>query len=149
MHNMAIKPLSIDEKYWDNLTIQDSDLEIIYNHLLEIETPQDSQELISVLIDERIKQEKKALESDKLAGSTIYLPKNHYQVGQQLVFPVLNWEKGKVTSTRAGHNPDLEPFEVIEVVLASGEKHFFAAGIADHDLKPTGLDQLERPESRP
>ncbi len=46
----------------------------------------------------------------------------------------MNWEKGKVTGTRAGHNPDLEPFEVIEVVLASGEKHFFAAGIAEHVL---------------
>jgi hypothetical protein len=134
MQNMAIKPLSIDEKYWDNLAIQDSDLEIIYNHLLEIETPQDSHELINELINERIKQEKKALESDKLAGSAIYLPKNHYQVGQQLVFPIFNWEKGNVTGTREGHNPELEPFEVIEVVLASGDKHYFAAGIAEHVL---------------
>ena len=131
---MAIKPLSIDEKYWDNLTIHDSDLEIIYNHLLEIETPQESQELIAVLIDERIKQEKKALESDKLAGSTIYLPKNHYQVGQQLVFPILDWQKGQVTSIREGHNPELEPFDVITIVLDSGEKHNFAAGIANHIL---------------
>jgi hypothetical protein len=145
MHNMAIKPLSIDEKYWDNLTIQESDLEIIYNHLLEIETPQDSQELISVLIDERIKQEKKALESDKLAGSIIYLPKNHYQAGQQLVFPILNWEKGNVTNSREGHNPDLGPFEVIEVVLASGEKHFFAAGVAEHVLNQPVTINLSDP----
>ena len=79
---MAIKPLSNDEKYWDNLTIKDSDLEIVYNHLLEIETPLDSQELIAILIGERIKREKNALESDKLAGSPIYIPKNRYQVGQ-------------------------------------------------------------------
>ena len=134
MQNMAIKPLSIDEKYWDNLTIQDSDLEIIYNHLLEIETPQESQELIAVLIDERIKQEKKALESDKLAGSTIYIPKNHYQIGQHLIFPALNWQKGDVTGIRKGHNPELEPFDVIEVRLESGDKHYFAAGIANHIL---------------
>ena len=134
MQNLAIKPLSIDEKYWDNLTIQDSDLEIIYNHLLEVETPQDPQELIAVLIDERIKQEKKALESDKLAGNTIYLPKNHYQVGQHLIFPALNWQKGEVTSVRDGHNPELESFEVIETVLDSGEKRYFAAGILNHLL---------------
>ena len=134
MQNMAIKPLSIDAKYWDNLTIQDSDLEIIYNHLLEIETPQDSQELTAVLIDERIKQEKKVLENDKLAGSTIYLPKNHYQVDQHLVFPTLNWQKGKVTGIREGHNPELLPFDVIEVVLDSGDKYYFAAGIENHIL---------------
>ena len=131
---MVIKPLSIDEKYWDNLTIQDSDLEIIYSHLLEIETPQDSQELIAVLIDERIKQEKKALVSDKLAGNTIYLPKNHYQVGQHLVFPILDWQIGKVTAIREGHNPELESFDVVEIILDSGDKHYFAAGIVNHIL---------------
>jgi len=134
MQNMAIKPLSIDEKYWDNLTIQDSDLEIVYNHLLEIETPLDSQELIAILIGERIKREKNALESDKLAGSPIYIPKNRYQVGQNLVFPTLNWQKGKVNGIREGHNPELEPFDVIEILLDSGEKHYFAGGIPNHIL---------------
>jgi len=146
MQNMAFKPLSIDAKYWDNLTIQDSDLEIIYNHLLEIEIPQDSQELTAVLIDERIKQEKKTLENDKLAGSTIYLPKHRYQVDQHLIFPTLNWQKGKVAGIREGHNPELLPFDVIEVVLDSGDKHFFAAGIENHILNQPVSINLNDPK---
>jgi hypothetical protein len=46
----------------------------------------------------------------------------------------LNWQKGKVAGIREGRNPDLLPFDVIEVVLDSGDKHYFAAGIEDHNL---------------
>src|ERR1035437_7953369 len=104
---MGIMPLSIREDYWETFEIKETDLDFIYNRLLEIETPQTSQELVRSIVQERIRKEKQLLESQQMAGGTIYVPKNHYKVGQTLQLPSLNWEKGEVISVRPGKNPDL------------------------------------------
>jgi hypothetical protein len=58
----GIKPLTLAENYWDSLQIENEDLDFLYNHLLEIETPQTPHELIRALINFRIQREKKLLE---------------------------------------------------------------------------------------
>ena len=52
---MAIASLALPKTYWETFKIENSDLEFLYNHLLELETPQTPQELVRALIDERIK----------------------------------------------------------------------------------------------
>ena len=131
---MVISPLSLKKDYWTTFSIEDRDIEFLYNYLLEVEKPQTSQELVRALVDERIRREKEALEKQQLSGGTIYMPKDQYQVGQTLQFPALNWQSGKVVGVRAGQNPELPPFNVMQVEFDSGEKREFATGLENHVL---------------
>jgi hypothetical protein len=135
---------SLPEHYWEEVKIQESDLEFLYNHLLDLETPQTSLELTQALISERISLEKKNLQSQQKAAGDIYLPKENYKVGQNLVFPTLNWSKGKVNKVREGVNPDLPPFKVIEVTLETGESKSFASSFENHLLNnPVEFDDSD------
>jgi len=139
---MGIVSLSLRKDYWLDFIIQDSDLEFLYNHLLEVEQPQTTWELVQALVQQRILDEKAALEKQQSSGGSVYYPKDHYQKGQVLQFPVLNWQVGQVKGVRAGNNPELLPFEVIDVEMESGEKHLFASGIENHVLnQPISFDQ--------
>ena len=142
---MGIMPLSIREDYWETFEIKETDLDFIYNRLLDLETPQTPQELVRSIVEERIRKERLLLESQQLAGGTIYLPKNHYKVGQNLQIPSLNWEKAEVVNVRSGNNPDISPFEVIELVFENGDKHSFAAGVENHLLNQPMAVKLDDP----
>ncbi|HVP21872.1 MAG TPA: hypothetical protein VMS73_08425 [Anaerolineaceae bacterium] len=137
---MSIAPLSIRADYWDNFEIQSSDLEFLYNHLIELETPQTPSELLRALISERIKQEIEQLKSQQTSGGAVYLPKNHYQVGQKIAFPGLDWKNATVKKVRPGTNPELAPFEVMDVQFEDGEVKSYASGLEDHKLnKPVDV----------
>lgn len=137
---MSIATLSIRADYWENFQIQSSDLEFIYNRMIELEMPQTPIELLRALISERIKQEIEQLKSQQSAGGAMYLPKNHYQAGQKITFPSLEWKSAVVNSVRPGNNPELNPFEVIDVQFENNEKKSFAAGLEDHKLnKPVDV----------
>jgi hypothetical protein len=55
---MTKSTLSLRADYWDNFKFQKPDLELLFNHLIDVETPQTSQELLFALIHERIQLEK-------------------------------------------------------------------------------------------
>jgi hypothetical protein len=131
---MVIEPLSLKKDYWQDFEVTSKDLDFLYNFLLEIETPQTTEELTKALVVERIRIEKDALESKQQANGAVYYPKDHYQVGQTIQFPALNWQTGTVVNARPGQNPDLAPFGVIEVELSTGEKRQFAADLESHKL---------------
>jgi hypothetical protein len=143
---MGIAPIGLRSDYWLHFDIRDEDLEFIYNHLLEIETPLTSNELVRVLISARIQTEKLALQNQQTSAGSIYQPKEHYQVGQAVQFPGLDWKNGKVISTRPGINPDIPPFEVINVELETGETHSYAAGFEDHILNQPLSINLDDPQ---
>lgn len=131
---MVLATFSLQENYWDEFELHEADIEFIYNHLLEIETPLTPQELIAVLIEERIQLEIKAAEQQRLSGGEIYLPKEKYAEKQQLVFPALGWRQGVVVEKRSGWNPDFGDFEVIKVKFDDGDEKEFATGFEDHTL---------------
>ena len=131
---MVFAAFSLKENYWEEFELHQEDIEFIYNHLLEIETPLTPQELISVLVEERIQKEIKAVEQQRLDGGEIYAPKEKYDLEKQLVFPALNWRQGKVISKRPGWNPDYGDFEVIRVRFDDGDEKEFAAGFENHSL---------------
>jgi hypothetical protein len=146
---MFVAPFSLGDNYWEEFDLQEEDIEFLYTHLLDIETPLTPQELIEVLVDERIKRELRSIEEQRLAGGEIYLPKEVYTVEQKLVFPALGWRNGEVIARREGKNPDLGIFEVVRVRLDDGEEREFAAGLEDHALnQPPDFFDGEKPDTQ-
>ena len=126
--------LALREDYWETFNLTDDDREFIYNYLLEIETPLTSPELLSVLLTERIRQEKLALEQQRTMGGDMYIPANIYKDNQDLVFPGYSWQHARVIAVRPGKNPDLGDFQVIQVRFDNNETREFASNIPDHIL---------------
>jgi hypothetical protein len=131
---MVIEPLSIKKDYWKNFEVSEKDIEFLYNFLLEVETPRTPEELVYALVTERIRLEKAALDIQQQAKGSVYYPKDQYQLGDSIQFPALDWQIGKVVNIRRGQNPELAPFDVIEVEFTSGEKRQFASGVETHKL---------------
>lgn len=125
---------TIENNYWETFSLKEEDIEFLYNHLLELETPLTSQELVIALVEERIERQKQQIEKQRTSGGDLYQPKNSFSVDQNLIFPALDWEHGLVTAIRPGENPDLGDFQVIQVKFDSGLQREFASKIADHVL---------------
>ena len=142
---MVMSPLSIRSDYWESFNLNEKDLEFLYNLLLELETPQTTQELAFALINERIRIVIEDLSSQKNSESAIYLPKEHFKPGQTLSFPAMDWKKGKVLSVRPGQNPEYHTFEVIEVEFDQDGTKEFASGIEDHLLNNPVAVKLDDP----
>ena len=126
--------LSLRKDYWETFEITEKDIEFLNNHLFELETPMTSRELSRALITERIRIEKQTLQNQQHELGKIYFPKDHYQVGDTLLFPAFDWEKAKVVSIHPGKNPEVAAFEVLDVVMERGNHRQFAAGLANHNL---------------
>ena len=116
------------------LSFAKDDIEFLYNNLLETEEPQTTSELVDNLVSERIRIEKQLVETQRRSGGTLYMPKERYDINHALVFPALEWRKGKITGKRPGHNPDIGEFEVIEVAFEDGEIHEYASALENHTL---------------
>ncbi|MCC6148488.1 MAG: hypothetical protein IT308_13095 [Anaerolineaceae bacterium] len=136
---MIVTP-KINKDYWKNFHLEESDLEYLYNHLLEIESPQTPQELITALIGERIRLEKKRLQEQQSNSGKIYYPREEYAIGDLITFPFLGWENGKVAHLRPGKNPDSAPFSVMTMEMENGESKLFASGLENHALNKGNYD---------
>ena len=135
-------------QYWEeNFTVEDADLEHLYNILLEEETPLTSDELVLALIRRRVDREENAIRRQMFHGGPVYLPKETYTAGQELTFPQLHFAVGKVTAVRPGSNPELGRFEVITVDFGDGKQpREFAARLASHELNEIN-DRLDNGDS--
>jgi hypothetical protein len=131
---MPVASLSLREGYWEAFSPQDEDLNYLYNRLIELETPLTSQELTRLIVEERVRREVQALENRLPSEGKLFAPKDHYEVGDTLIFPALNWKKGKIIQKRQGNNPELPPFEVIEVEFEKDGKRQYASGVEEHVL---------------
>lgn len=143
---MGIAPFSLKPNYWEEFEILPEDLEYLYNHLLENELPLTTAELLKLLVNERIRKEKRNLSNQQASGGDIFMPKNHYQPGQALQFPALDWRRGTVKSVRAGSNPELSAFEVLEVEFENGEVRSFAGALENHILNQPVSVKLDDPQ---
>ena len=131
---MVLATLSVKDDYWDDFELQDDDIEFLYGHLLDTETPLTPQELITSLVEDRIQRELKQIEEKRLAGGNVYLPQEQYALEERVVFPALDWRQAEVIDSRDGHNPDSGDFSVIKVRFENGEEREFASGLEDHTL---------------
>jgi hypothetical protein len=131
---MVVAAVTMKENHWEDFALTDDDIEFIYSHLLEVETPLTPDELTAVLVEERIQKEIRNIEEQRRAGGEVYLPKETYDIEQKLVFPALGWAHGEVAEIRPGWNPNLGEFKVIKVKFADGEQREFASGLEAHKL---------------
>ena len=114
---MAGVPFILSPDYWQTFSLGKKDLEFLSTHLFENEIPLNETELIPILVEERIRAERADEVKQQKSDGRIYVPGERYKAGEKLVFPALNWKKGKVTRARPSVNPTLGEFEVIEVVF--------------------------------
>ena len=127
-------PLSIQEDYWEKFSVNEGDIEFIYNLLLESAVPLSSKEIAYKLINYRIQEEKEKLQKNRDNQGRIYLPKDLYEVGETIIFPMSAMQEGKVISIRDGFNPDYPDLKVIQVDFGSGKIKSFASRIENHSL---------------
>ncbi len=125
---------SLPAGYWSDLQITRQDVESLHNHLFEIETPLTARDLVPVFVAARVKLEQQSRAEARRAGGRIFLPKEKYGVGDQLIFPALDWKKGRVKITRAGTNPEIANFDVISVVMEDETELMFASSLVNHAL---------------
>lgn len=113
-------------EYWESdFTLKDGDFDQLYNHFLEVGSPQTTSEITRVIIAFRLAEERAEL-SRRLSGRIVYQPQAKYQVADALVFAALNYSYGEVVAERDGHNPELGEFKVITVEV-NGKRRQFAA----------------------
>jgi hypothetical protein len=122
--------------FWNEVGTTDADLEHLYGFLLERGTPATSRELTAHLIEWRVREEEKKLAELVARRAPHYQPKQSYQVGQTLLFTALGNREGEVKGIRAGDNPRLGAFKVIQVQFADEPKprEFAAEFTAPHPL---------------
>ncbi len=130
-------------EYWGSqFDLSDSDIEQIYNHLLEVEKPQTIEAITRVVMAHRVAAETQKIQR-RMQGSILYQPQNSYAVGDQLVFPEFQFAQGSVTAVRDGYNPEEGHFQVIAVDVANKTREFAAAYIHPHPLNLEGEDDIE------
>lgn len=129
-----VSDLLISTEYWTDVQINRQDIEFLHNYLFEHETPLTARELVSVFIEERIRAEQDDIQRRRESGGKTYFPKETFQVGDDVIFPALGWQHGKVSAVRPGVNPDIGTFDVLTVDLDGGTQRLFASNLPAHAL---------------
>ena len=126
-------------KYWQALTIHDSDLTSLDDLFLEKERPLSTDELTLATIQHRCEAED-ALIRRELAQGAVYQPQDTFAVADRLVFPALDFALGTVVGTRPGNGPEYGDFTVIQVEFQpDGPLREFASQLASpHPLNLEG-----------
>ena len=135
--------IAINENYWENFLITEEDLDYLNGYLLEIETPLSPEDLVIVLMAERIQRETRLAKKQRIADEKIYFPREIYNKGDKLTFPIQDWQSGRVIGVRGNNGLKDENFQVIAVELEGGAKRELAMGLENHALNdlPHDMDQ--------
>jgi hypothetical protein len=126
------------EKYWrTEFSLTDQDMEELGLLFLEVERPLTVQELARLLITNRCQREETQIRR-QLSQGAVYRPNGAFEVGENLVFPYLDFAVGTVVDQREGHNPEYGEFKVITVQFdghEQGKRRSFVAELqAPHKL---------------
>ncbi len=126
--------------FWrDEFALTDEDRAFIEELFLDEHRPLSLSELSRSLIGQYYAREE-SLVRRQLSRGRVYRPNVSFEVGEQLVFPHLDFALGTVVGEREGNNPEYGEFRVIAVELEDdGESREFAAGLAEpHKLSFAG-----------
>lgn len=130
--------------YWgEQFSLTDSDIEQLYNHLIEVEEPQTIEQLVMTLISNRVDEEIRSIRR-VAKGHVVYQPHNDYQIGDKLLFPAMEFMQGTVSAVREGFNPDEGSFNVIKVDVKDKSLEFASSYKAAHILNlGYGVDVID------
>ena len=138
-----IQPQTQTRDYWvSSFTLQEVDIEFLYNHLLEVEQPQEIGSLARAVMENRVSHEIQEVKR-RLAGRTVYQPRRRYEVGEQVIFPAMKFVAGEVTAVRPGYNPEYGSFDVVSVDIAGKTREFAASLTAEHTLNQNNGDLFD------
>ena len=129
-----------DIDYWiHEYAVDEVDHEFIYDLLAESNAPISTKELALAIIRRHSEQEEHFLRNE-LAKANIYDPRNAYEIGDVIYFPIFDFRKGQVTHIRPGNNPEHGEFDVITVAMEGEKKpRAFAARLqTPHKLNRDG-----------
>jgi hypothetical protein len=138
--------LNLPENYWNEIQVTPSDVENLHTTLFERETPLTTHDLAFAFIEARVRAEQANKESEKKSSAKKFLPKEKFNVGDDVVFPALGWKVGKVKNVRAGVNPSLLNFDVLVVEMDDQSERLFAAGLESHHLNEVPIATSETSE---
>lgn len=133
-------------KYWvEDFQLGQSDINHLYNVLLENETPLAADEMAFVLVVYRV-QNDTAEPAANVQPGAVYHPAMSYAVGDTMRLPALGDVRAQVVSKRAGENPDYGEFTVVEVELENGSHLELATEFGpDHILNAVEDEPEEEP----
>jgi hypothetical protein len=143
----------ISKRWTRDFAVSDEDVEFLINTLLEKETPMTTVELSLLLIEQRLEEERSALEA-KYKDTRVYVPSEAYEVGDRLIFTEMEMATATVQTVRSGNNESYGDFDVIGVTFDedehnNGKQREFAAKFAqEHRLNELAADNpLEQQEN--
>ncbi len=120
---------TLTPRYWtESLQVTDADIEHLFSVMLEGEKPLSSRDLARLFVERRVRLEEEVWRQ-RLAEGELFQPKNHYDVGQKLVFSALRFEVGEVVGIRPGSSPEHGEFTVIEVEFGNKVRREFACDL--------------------
>jgi hypothetical protein len=122
---VAQHPLQL-ASYWQKFNLNRADLEHLFAHMMETETPQSTAQLAVLLVQYRLAQSEDGIRK-RLKRASLFRPKDHYEVGQELIFSARDFAIGKIVSQRQGRNPAYGEFSVLEVAFEDGSHAHYAA----------------------
>ena len=135
--------------FWSSLQVTPQDVENLHSFLFERETPLTLRDLTAEFVDARIKEERAAAELKQKANGRSFLPKETYQIGDQIVFPALDWKPGKVIGVREGVNPSIGDFDVLTVMMDDQSERMFASNLRSHFLNEAPIPVPENDDLVP
>jgi hypothetical protein len=110
------------EAFWrDEFAMTDEDVSSIEELFLDEHRPLSLSELSSSLIAHYYEREENLIRR-QLSRGRVYRPNASFAVGEQLVFPQLDFALGTVVGEREGNNPEYQNFKVIAVEFEDGEE---------------------------
>lgn len=139
-----------NNQYWENFRITPADIEHLVNFLVDHEQPETLPALAYEVVRYRHEEAMSSLR-DILSQGQVYRPEALYEVGEKVIFPHLNNALAEVLTVRPGHNPEFEPFSVMQVRMQSGAEREFVIGlkrehplntVADMPVEDLAVDDL-------
>jgi hypothetical protein len=140
---------SLPKEYWLSIKITPQDIQNLHTFLFEQETPMTTGDLSIGLITTRIQTERLASDTKQKAGGKSFLPREKYQIDDELVFPALGWQRGRVVSVRKGVNPSVPSFEILTVAMEDRTERLFASDLEAHPLNDMPISSVESEELSP
>ncbi len=128
------------ETYWrEHFALTGADISKVYDLILEAARPVSTQTLTQALIEAHCQQEERLVQA-RLSIGPAYQPRDRYEVGQKIIFPMFDYAPATVVGTRPGHNPDYGDFTVIQVQFEGQEE------VREFASELHGEHRLNRPE---
>ncbi len=140
-------------EYWQSFTLTSDDIDFLHALLMQADGPLTTQALADALVAERCRREESELRAE-LARGVLYQPRKSFSVGDEVIFPALDFRLGRVVDIRPGKNPEYGQFDVITVDFGPDRRQrSFAANLAaPHKLNAEipdllGSSSLASPQS--